>query len=86
MRLRFGARDERDAAATAARKAMLRDALGLSEDVALSINEIACPDPACPTLETIILIMEPGRRTRAVKIHGGLDGLSAEQVKAAIVS
>lgn len=84
MRLAFGGKKERDPAASERMKMVAREALGLADDVALSINEIACADPACPVLETIILIMEPGRKTRAVKAHGAIESMSAEELRVAI--
>ncbi|WP_342360630.1 hypothetical protein [Terrarubrum flagellatum] len=67
-------------------KTIAREALGVGDHVALSINEIECADPACPVLETIILIMEPGKKTRAVKAHGAIADMSAEQLRAALIS
>ena len=30
----------------------------------LAVNDIACTDPACPGVETVILVMEPGQNAR----------------------
>lgn len=49
-------------------KSLVRVALALPGDVALSANEIVCADPACPGTETVVLVMAPGARTRALKI------------------
>ena len=84
LRFGFGRRDPRDAAKEEARKAAVRAALGLAGDVALSINEITCADPDCPVLETIILVMAPGARTRAVKLHGSIEGLEGEALAKAL--
>jgi hypothetical protein len=84
LRFGFGRKEERDPAAVEAIKRNVRAALTLDDDVAISINEIACADPACPVLETIILIMEPGKKTRAVKVHGALAGLSADEIRAGL--
>jgi hypothetical protein len=89
MKLRFGfagRRNDADEARLEARKQAVRAALGLAEDAALSINEITCPDPACPVLETVILVMEPGQRTRAIKLHGALEGLEGEALAAALAA
>ncbi len=86
MKLSFGFGGKappRDEAAADRMKQAVRIALGLSDDVALSVNEIACADPACPVLETIVLIMEPGKKTRAAKAHGSLAGMGADEMKAA---
>ena len=53
-------------------KPRVRTAFGLGEADTIAINEIACPDPGCPDIETVILIMRPGRKTQAVKIAGPL--------------
>lgn len=45
-----------------------RRILALAVEDALSVNEIACADPGCPDVETVILLMLAGRPTRAVKI------------------
>lgn len=42
-------------------------ALGLSEADALAVNEIACADPGCPDMETIVLVMRAGVPTRALR-------------------
>ena len=36
------------------------------------VREIACTDPACPGLETVILVMRPDAPTRAVKARGSI--------------
>jgi hypothetical protein len=61
-----------------------RAALDLSLDTAFAVNEIACNDPACPGLETVILVMEPGRKTRALKVAKALDAVSEADVRAAV--
>lgn len=84
LRFGFGRKDERDPAQVERTKRNVRAALSLGEDVALSVSEIACADPACPVLETIVLIMEPGRKTRACKAHGAIDAMGVEELRAAL--
>ncbi|WP_439498052.1 hypothetical protein [Bosea sp. (in: a-proteobacteria)] len=63
-----GGADKAEAAQIAARiKADVRDCLGLPEAAAIAVNEILCADPACPGTETVILVMNPGEKTRAYK-------------------
>lgn len=45
-----------------------RAAGGFGTETVLKVNEIVCSDPACPGFETVILVMEPGRRSVARKI------------------
>ncbi|MGL4325673.1 MAG: hypothetical protein ACRCTD_16690 [Beijerinckiaceae bacterium] len=84
FRFGFGKKPERDDARVAALKQTVRDALTLAEETAVSINEIACADPACPVLETIVLVMEPGKKTRAYKVHGALDDLTGPALRDAL--
>ena len=50
-------------------KALVRDALGLPEAAVIAVNEILCADPACPGTETVILVMNPGEKTKAFKLQ-----------------
>jgi hypothetical protein len=85
--MRLGAfwrgRPKPDSEAAARVKAWTRAALGACADTAFAVNEIACTDPACPGIETVILVMEPGRKTRALKIAKALDAVAEEDVRAA---
>ena len=52
-------------------------------DTPFAVNEIACTDPGCPGIETVILVMEPGRKTRAHKVAKPLDAVTEQDVRAA---
>ncbi len=71
-------------AASAAIKAQVRTALNLEEAATVSVSEIDCGDAACPGLETVILVMRPGQRTRAFKVAGGLLAADTAAVAAAL--
>lgn len=81
------ARSAERSALTATLKRDVTAALALGPEDAVTVNEIACPDPGCPDLETIILIMRVGEPTRALRIRrtmdavtqADLDGLAAEE-------
>lgn len=60
---------ERDAADRV--KALVRGILD-EPDLALTVSEVECLDPSCPGLETVILLLRPGTRTRAVKVPGAM--------------
>src|SRR4051812_33058594 len=60
------------------------DALDPPAGTALVVNEIACLDPACPGLETVILVMEPGRKTRALKVAKAMDAVTYQDIRAAL--
>jgi len=65
-------------------KAMARRVLQASPETAFAVNEIACNDPGCPGIETVILVMEPGRKTRAVKVQKPLDEVTEQDILAAL--
>ena len=73
-----------DPDATRRVKAWARAALRASDDTAFAVNEIVCTDPACPGLETVILVMEPGIRTRACKVAKGLSDVTEQDIVAAL--
>ena len=45
-----------------------------------------CADPACPGTETVILVMAPGQRTRAVKVAAPMATLTDEAILAAFAA
>lgn len=61
-----------------------RKALGASSDTAFSVNEIVCADPSCPGTETVILVMEPGVKTRAYKVPKPLDEMTEQDIGQAL--
>ncbi|BCB17680.1 hypothetical protein [Bosea sp. ANAM02] len=59
-------------------KAQVRELLGLPETAAVAVNEIICADPACPGSETVILVMKPGKKTRAYKLQMAMAEVTPE--------
>jgi hypothetical protein len=74
----------RDADAAARIKADVRDLLGLPDAAAIAVNEILCADPACPGTETVILLMNPGRKTKAYKAQSPMADLTREALAAVL--
>lgn len=62
--------------------ALVRARLGLGEDDAVTISEIACGDPACGGAETVALVMRAGRRTEAFKFFKPMVQVTEEDVAA----
>ncbi|MBX9909885.1 MAG: hypothetical protein K2Z25_14370 [Beijerinckiaceae bacterium] len=74
-----GAADRAKVSGDAARiKADVRALLGLPEAAAIAVNEILCADPACPGTETVILVMNPGEKTKAFKAQMAMADLTRE--------
>ncbi|MGY2050376.1 hypothetical protein [Methylobacterium sp. JK268] len=73
-----------DAAGRARVAAWARAAGGFDPAVTLVVNEIVCADPACPGTETVILILAPGARARAVKVAKPVEAVTEAEVAAAL--
>jgi hypothetical protein len=65
-------------------KDLARAALKVSLETAFAVNEIACNDPGCPGIETVILVMEPGKKTRALKVAKPLDEVMEQDILKAL--
>jgi hypothetical protein len=81
-----GGRVKPEAEAVARVKGWAVAVLAGGPDTALTVNEIVCLDPSCPGTETVILIMHPGRKTRACKVPKPLDEVTEPDVRAALLS
>lgn len=65
-------------------KELARSALQATPETAFAVNEIACNDPGCPGIETVILVMEPGKKTRALKVQKTLGEVTEQDIRAAL--
>jgi hypothetical protein len=81
LRSAFGTHNQESAQTV---KDWARAVLDAPAETAFAVNEIACTDPSCPGVETIILVMEPGRKTRAHKIQKALDEVTQQDVRDAL--
>lgn len=79
-----GGRAKSGAEAVARVKAWAAAILDGSGDTAVAVNEIVCRDPGCPGTGTVILVMAPGRKTRAAKVAKPLDEVTEEDVAEAL--
>jgi hypothetical protein len=80
----FGKRLPRDEAALANIRQWVASALGNPEGLDLTISEIECPDPACPGLETFILVMRAGEATQAAKVKKPIAEITEADVVEAV--
>jgi hypothetical protein len=53
-------------------------------EATIAVNEIVCLDPSCPGTETVILVMAPGRKTRAAKVAKPVDAVTRDDVAQAL--
>jgi hypothetical protein len=76
----------REAQAIERVKAWAGAAPGLAAGTAFAVNEIVCNDPSCPGTETVILVMEPGRKTRACTLQKPIAEVTEQEVREALFS
>ena len=79
-----GKREAGEVDAAASVKRQVRALLALPENAVIAVNEILCADPACPGTETVILVMNPGEKTKAFKVQSALAELKPEALAAAL--
>ncbi len=65
-------------------KAWVTAALQLAPATPVTVSEIVCLDPLCPGTETIMLVMEPGKKTRAYKVSKAIDEVTEQDVREAL--
>lgn len=80
----FGKKPPHDEAKRALIRQWVETALHHPDGLELTLSEIECPDPACPGLETFILVMRTGEATQAVKIRKTIAEISEDDVREAL--
>jgi hypothetical protein len=52
----------------------------LGSSISLSISEVNCPEPDCPPVKTVILVMGNGRPMRSYIIHKTINEIGHEDI------
>ena len=61
-------------------KKMVRETLGLSEDVTITVTELACLEEDCAPVETVIGLLRPDAPQLQAKLHKPMDTVNAKDV------
>jgi hypothetical protein len=61
-------------------KQWVREAMALPAHVTLMVSELACSEPGCPPLETIIALLDGQGQPRQFKIHRPLTDVTRADV------
>ena len=76
----FRKKPPRDEAALARIRGWVAAALDNPPGLDLTISEVECADPACPGLETFILVLRAGEATQAVKVKKPIAEIEAADI------
>ena len=80
----FGKPDEKRLVAIRALKLLACDMLGAGEDDAVVVSELACTEPGCPPVETVIALLRAGETPRQIKVHKAAVDVTEADVRAAL--
>jgi hypothetical protein len=61
-------------------KEWVRELLGAGDDATILVSEVACSEPGCPPVETVIAVMDGAAASRRYKIHAPLAEIGREHV------
>jgi hypothetical protein len=70
---------------TAALKAVVRDTLQLGAEHTVVIQQLACAEPGCPPVETVIAVLSATGAARRWTLHQPLADLSAGALRSALI-
>jgi hypothetical protein len=75
-----GTNPRQDGTATARVKAWVSAALAPDEDRTILVTELACTEPGCPPVETVIALLQEGEPERW-KLHKPVAALTEDDVR-----
>lgn len=81
--------EKKDPQRTAAIRSLRERARVLFEardDDAVVVNELACTEPGCPPLETVVALLRAGAPPIQVKLHKAATEVTTDDLAAAIAS
>ena len=61
-------------------KEALREALSLSNDIAIAVAELACLEEGCAPVETVIGLLRPDAPQLQCKLHKPMDAVDAKDL------
>jgi hypothetical protein len=61
-----------------------RSLFSAEPDDVIMVNELACTEPGCPPVETVVALLRTGHEPRQVKVHKAAVDVSRADLEAAI--
>ncbi|MBX7553973.1 hypothetical protein K1Y78_39940 [Streptomyces sp. tea 10] len=67
-------------------KESVRALLGLDDDTAVLIRQLACTEPGCPPLETVVAVLPMEGEARRWTLHRPADQITEDDLRAALLA
>ena len=67
-------------------KETVRALLGLDDDTAVLIRQLACTEPGCPPLETVVVVLPMEGDARRWTLHRPADQITEDDLRAALLA
>jgi hypothetical protein len=67
-------------------KEAVRRLLDLDDDTAVVIRQLACSEPGCPPLETVVAVLPMEGRPRRWTLHRPAEGITEDDLRAALLA
>ncbi|MEU2715508.1 hypothetical protein [Streptomyces sp. NPDC007205] len=65
-------------------KGTVRALLALDDDTAVMIRQLACTEPGCPPLETVVVVLPMEGAARRWTLHRPADEITEDDLRAAL--
>ena len=75
-------RPKRDVAVIRRIKEWAYEYLAVGPEVSVTVMELACHEPGCPPIETVVAVMEQGKDTRQWKFHKSVPDITVKDFAA----
>lgn len=62
-------------------KQIIREAVNVSDNAVITVNEIACLEEGCPPIETVVAVLQSNSPTLQSKIHKPINEVQADDLK-----
>ncbi|WP_269857564.1 hypothetical protein [Streptomyces sp. RPT161] len=82
----LGARPPRGTPHSLELKETVRRLLGLDDDTAVVIRQLACTEPGCPPLETVIAVLPMDGPARRWTLHRPTDQITEDDLRPLLAS
>ncbi|MER5544100.1 hypothetical protein AB5L52_06465 [Streptomyces sp. CG4] len=67
-------------------KETVRTLLDLDDDTAVLIRQLACTEPGCPPLETVVVVLPMEGAARRWTLHRPADQITKDDLRAALLA